>query len=73
MVILAVSRYRLGLELSFILKELAFYSREEMVEFFRQHGVHVRDDDESLDTKAAMPQLIDQGKKYSKVDIKGQL
>ncbi|KAI7882285.1 hypothetical protein K492DRAFT_160775 [Lichtheimia hyalospora FSU 10163] len=65
--------FRLGLSLSFILKELAFYSKEEMVEFFRQHGVNVRDTDEALDTKTAMPQLIVQEKKYIKVDIKGQL
>lgn len=44
-----------------------------MVEFFKEHGVHVREEDNTLDTKAAMPQLIDQGKKYTKVDIKGQL
>lgn len=43
------------------------------MDFFKQHGVNVQETDETLDTKAAMPQLVEHEKKYTKVDIKGQL
>ncbi|KAI9314995.1 SAC3/GANP domain-containing protein [Dichotomocladium elegans] len=65
--------FPMGLPFAFIVKELAFYSTDDFVTFLSRHGVTSVENDICLNTKAALPRLIEYSRKYQKVDIKGQM
>ncbi|RUP44757.1 SAC3/GANP/Nin1/mts3/eIF-3 p25 family-domain-containing protein [Jimgerdemannia flammicorona] len=66
--------YRPNLPLDFVRGELAFGEMEECVKFLSTHkGAYFDPTRTLLDTKTAYPGLVESGRKYGKIDIKGQI
>ncbi|RUS18818.1 hypothetical protein BC937DRAFT_88304 [Endogone sp. FLAS-F59071] len=66
--------YRPSIPLEFIRDELSFAEMEECIKFLREHNGACFDSTQTaLDTKTAYPGLFEAGRKYDKIDIKGQI
>ncbi|KAH8556328.1 SAC3/GANP/Nin1/mts3/eIF-3 p25 family-domain-containing protein [Umbelopsis sp. PMI_123] len=66
--------FRPTVETGYIIQELALGSLTSLCRLLAEHKANfVSSDGKHLDTKAAMPGLLESGSKYSKVDIKGPL
>ncbi|KAG0166994.1 hypothetical protein DFQ28_007486 [Apophysomyces sp. BC1034] len=65
--------YQMGVTLTFVAQELAFKSTEELIKFLATHGVTQISSKHHLDTKSALPALIEYSKSYKRVDLKGQI
>ncbi|ORZ00778.1 SAC3/GANP/Nin1/mts3/eIF-3 p25 family-domain-containing protein [Syncephalastrum racemosum] len=66
-----------GLSCSFICEELGFESMDDLSIFLRNHRIkHLAKKDAQgfrLDTKQALPILMESSRQYQKIDLKGQL
>lgn len=66
--------YRPSIPLEFIRDELSFAEMAECIKFLREHNGACFDSTQTaLDTKTAYPGLFEAGRKYDKIDIKGQI
>jgi hypothetical protein len=64
----------MGLPITFIIPELGFDDLKELGIFFNKHGIpRNRAAPMILDTKSALGKLQEASKKYTRVDIKGQV
>lgn len=70
-------RFSTGLSCTFICEELAFESLEDLSIFLKNHKIkHLAKKDAQglrLDTKQALPILMESSRQYQKIDLKGQL
>jgi hypothetical protein len=62
-------RYRPSLEIDYVQRELAFDSMQDILKFLDKLGAKGIVDNRTIDTKIALPGLIESAKKFMKVDI----
>lgn len=62
-------RYRPSLEIDFVQRELAFDCMQDILKFLDKLGTKGIVDNQTIDTKSALPGLIESAKKFMKVDI----
>lgn len=61
--------YRPSLEIDFVQRELAFDCMQDILKFLDKLGTKGIVDNQTIDTKSALPGLIESAKKFMKVDI----
>ncbi|KAI8098809.1 SAC3/GANP/Nin1/mts3/eIF-3 p25 family-domain-containing protein [Halteromyces radiatus] len=71
--IILCKSYQLGIPVGFIVQELLFNNVNELVSFFNKHGISRIRGTHTIDTKATLPKLQEASKKFSRIDIKGQI